>query len=84
MPWLPPFDGLIYLKGSPKLIVSQGTYCWWGAFLSNAGRIYFPLTESSIWSPRSHVDLRVDEERYVYVNAKPWVGAGGDAGHVRF
>jgi hypothetical protein len=61
----------IFLINSTKIVMSQSTFCWWAAFLSNAETIYYPLVQnrnhSGIWfeNPWINIDLFVDdEERY--------------------
>lgn len=47
-----------------KILISQGTFSWWMAFLSNAEKIYMP---QKLVEP-GEIDLRViDESRYVFV-----------------
>lgn len=52
-----------------NIILSQSTYSWWAAFLSNASKIAFPIPSHGYWSKeRQDIDLRVsDESRYVFV-----------------
>jgi len=76
----------IYLFGDPlthysfpmlfdKMIISQSTFCWWIAWMSNAKEIYFPLTANGYWSERwmtyNCVNLIVDEDRYHMVREIP-------------
>lgn len=56
-----------------KIIASQGTFSFWSCFLSNAEKIYWPITNdgpnsnNSTWG--SLVNLKVDDEsRYQHVN----------------
>jgi hypothetical protein len=63
------------LKSFKKIIISQSTFSWWAAFLSDATEIFFPLPnegESRLvneWSDaRPDIDLVVsDESRYKYI-----------------
>jgi len=57
-----------------KIVLSQSTFSWWAAFLSDAEEIYYPLPqkgESKLvneWSDgRPDIDLTVDEPRYKYI-----------------
>jgi hypothetical protein len=56
-----------------KIAISQSTYSWWAAYLSDATQIYFPWTKEGIWSEKIRkqlgLDLRVDEKRYYYVDS---------------
>ena len=55
-----------------KIAISQSTYSWWAAYLSDASEIYFPWTKAGPWSDkfrsRLGLDLRVNEKRYYYVD----------------
>ena len=62
-----PIGSLRFIRAARRIVLSQSTYGWWGAYLSDADRIYFPVPKTSLWSTRSRVDLRVDEPRYIYV-----------------
>jgi len=60
-----------------KIVISQSTFSWWAAYLSDAAEIYFPITkdgpwsygkdQSAKWKPFGH-DLMVDEPRFKYVS----------------
>ncbi len=64
-----PIESLRFIRSSRRIVLSQSTYGWWGAFLSEADRIYFPLPRRSVWTPeRTVIDLRVDESRYIYIS----------------
>ena len=59
-----------------RMIISQSTFSWWIAWLSNATEIYCPFTASGNWSERwlkrSKVNLIVHEEnRYNYIREIP-------------
>ena len=60
-----------------KIILSQSTYSWWAAYLSEASQVFFPITKDGPWSYgknqrrkwRDHNhDLMVNESRYSYVS----------------
>tara|TARA_R110002051_G_scaffold325548_3_gene428806 strand:+ start:4288 stop:5064 length:777 start_codon:yes stop_codon:yes gene_type:complete len=71
------------LKSFKKIIISQSTFSWWAAFLSDATEIFFPLPAKgnarfvNEWSDgRSDIDLVVsDEPRYKYIkqNENGWL-----------
>jgi hypothetical protein len=59
------------------IIASQGTFSFWACFLSNADKIYFPITNDGPNSGKNsdkpvfkdYVNLIVDDEpRYEYIN----------------
>tara|TARA_R100000152_G_C6769877_1_gene195858 strand:+ start:625 stop:1431 length:807 start_codon:yes stop_codon:yes gene_type:complete len=63
------------LKSFNKIVMSQSTFSWWAAFLSDASEIYTPvpqpgnsklINEWSIGSPE-HALFVDDEERYKYI-----------------
>ena len=63
------------IKSFSKIIISQSTFSWWGAFLSNASEIFVPVPNRGTarlkneWSiARPDIALFVDdEERYKYI-----------------
>ena len=63
-----PIETLRFIRSARRIVLSQSSYSWWGAYLSEADRIYFPLTRDSLWRAGGFSDLRVDEPRYIYVN----------------
>lgn len=59
-----------FISSFNKIIISQSSYSWWAAFLSNATEIIFPVTDFGIWGEisRPDIDLKiVDESRYKYI-----------------
>lgn len=62
------------LTRAKKLILSPSTFSWWGAFLSNAEKILFPIPQHGIWSPDygQEVDLtmpsRFTQYKYIRCN----------------
>ena len=70
----PPLVHYSFASLFNKIVMSQSTFCWWIAWLSEAKEIYFPFTMDGYWSkPRftrkddSRINLIVDEYRYHYV-----------------
>ena len=70
-------DDFRFIQSFQKIAFGQSTLHWWAAFLSEAREIYFPRCDRGRWShpepahlahEPSHygIDLRVDEERYIY------------------
>ena len=65
-----PLSDMKWLRNSSRLVISQSTFSWWGAILSDA-EVWMPETLNSIWSRTSHVDLRVfDNPRWHVVPAE--------------
>ncbi len=74
---------LKFIRSARRIVLSQSTFGWWGAFLSDAEKVYFPIPQTvTVWGRNSRVDLRVNEPRYVYVRnvrtlpKEPWPGGG--------
>lgn len=77
-------DGLILdvfsqITSFNKIIACQGTFSFWACFLSNADKIYWPLTQfgpnsgtnSDDYVINRFVNLQVDDEdRYQFINVK--------------
>ncbi len=47
-----------WLLNAQRLVLSQSTFGWWAALLSDA-EVWMPEPGNSIWSQDSHIDLRV-------------------------
>lgn len=43
-------DNLMFIRQFRKIIISNSTFLWWGAFLSDAKEIVFPRPHSGFWS----------------------------------
>jgi len=61
-----PVEDMATLYGANKIIISNSTFAWWGAWLSDA-EIWGPVPVSGYFSPTSHQRLRVDEPRYHWI-----------------
>ena len=51
-------DAFKWMLNASKLMISQSTFGWWAAILSEA-EVWMPETPASIWSRRSGINLRV-------------------------
>ncbi len=63
-----------------KVIISCSTFSWWGAMLSDATEIYFPLDEDGVWSSwnkkdDNRLDLRIDDDRITYFYNCPTIAS---------
>lgn len=74
-----PIHTLHFVKLFNNIAISQSTYSWWAAYLSDADNIYFPITKDGPWSYGPHQrrkwkdfqhDLMVPQARYKYVSYK--------------
>lgn len=58
------------IKSFNKIIMSQSTFSWWAAFLSDAEEIYMPRPNYGIWA-HPDVSLMIDDEsRVKIINAE--------------
>jgi len=65
-------DTFNFVRLFNRIVISQSSYCWWIAYLSNAQEVYYPVVQNGPWIIPSVVneDLRVNEDRYIYVSQK--------------
>ena len=64
-------DNLVFIQKFRKIVISNSSFAWWAAFLSDAEEIVYPRPANGMWSPNDpvskNIDLEVDEERYKYL-----------------
>jgi len=70
-------DNLAFIIRFKKIIISNSTFLWWGAFLSDADRIVFPRPNNGFWSANEvlskNIALEVDSPEYVYLDCEKYV-----------
>ena len=67
-----PLEDFSMLISFKKMVISQSTFSWWAAFLSEAEEVIMPHSENSLWSGNHkylNVDMRInltvsDESRF--------------------
>ncbi len=63
-------DNMMFLKKFNKMIISNSTFLWWAAFLSDAEEIVFPRPSNGFWSndPISkNISLELKDPRFRYL-----------------
>jgi hypothetical protein len=66
-------DNLAFIKQFNKIVISNSTFLWWGAFLSDAKEIIFPRPANGFWSnadeQSKNIALEIPDRRYVYLES---------------
>lgn len=63
-------DDFKLMKKFNKMVLSNSTFAWWAAYLSNASEIYYPLTTWDVFCPDYHETgqkLLVDKPEWKYI-----------------
>ncbi|MFN8625562.1 MAG: alpha-1,2-fucosyltransferase [Candidatus Binatia bacterium] len=64
-------DNFAFIRQFRKIVISNSTFLWWAAYLSEAGEIVFPRPANGLWSANDpiskNISLEVDEPRYRYL-----------------
>jgi len=47
---------MAFINRFNRIAMSESTYSWWAAYLSNADEIYFPLSKTGLWGLNSRWD----------------------------
>jgi hypothetical protein len=65
------WEDFVSIASYKNIIISQSSYSWWAAWLSDASTIYYPRTSKRYWQHRNDgndINLIVDDEsRYIFV-----------------
>jgi hypothetical protein len=70
-----PIEEFCFIRRFNRIILSNSTFAWWAAWLSDASEIFYPLTHCYWGDDFPEVNLKVPEARYKYINAygiEPW------------
>ena len=74
--WSGALDQLLFIKKFRNIVVSNSSFSWWSAWLSDADRIVFPRPASGLWAKSDPVsrdlELEVDEPRYMYLECEAY------------
>lgn len=69
-------DNLLFIKKFNKIVLSNSSFPWWAAFLSDATEIIGPRPSSGMWAPNDPVsrnmNLEVPEPRYHFMDCEPY------------
>ena len=74
--WTGALDNLTFIRRFSKIVISNSSFAWWAAFLSDADQIVFPRPATGMWSSTDPVSkdisLEVNESRYAYLACEPY------------
>src|SRR6185369_123859 len=70
-----PIEEYHFISRFKRIILSNSTFAWWAAWISDAEQIVFPRCRCYWGNEFPDVDLEVNEQRYVYIDdvrTEPW------------
>lgn len=74
--WSGALDNLTFIRKFNKIVISNSSFAWWAAFLSDAQEIVFPRPAAGMWSRTdpvsADISLEVNEKRYTYLECEPY------------
>jgi len=62
-----PIEEFRFLSGFNRIILSNSTFAWWAAWVSDATEIFFPKCRSYWGEMYPDIELEVNESRYHYI-----------------
>lgn len=69
-------DNLEFIKKFKKIIISNSTFLWWAAVLSDADKIICPRPANGFWSANDHlskhISLEISDPRYTYLECEKY------------
>jgi len=64
-----PIDTFRMIKKFKTVVQSMSTFCWWACFLSDdVKQVYTPIVNEGYWTKDGDVDLRIDNDKYIYID----------------
>lgn len=64
--WLGDFA---FMRAASHIAISPGTFAWWGAFLGQAARVYFPIPPGPAVLPWCHLFPKLMDGTYLFYDA---------------
>lgn len=69
-------DNFIFIKKFDKIVLSNSSFPWWAAFVSDATEIVGPRPAHGLWAPNDpasrNMNLEVPEQRYRFIDCEPY------------
>ncbi|HYN80859.1 MAG TPA: alpha-1,2-fucosyltransferase [Gemmatimonadaceae bacterium] len=69
-------DNLMFIRKFNKIVMSNSSFAWWAAFLSDAAEVIGPRPASGMWSATDpisrNMNLEVPEQRYRFLDCEAY------------